>query len=75
MSTKSYRPKEEEELWKTKRDPLKILADWMIDEGITDTSLLEQIGGDVRTEADAAVQFALDAPYPPVDEVDSHVYA
>ena len=70
-----YRPKEEEELWKTERDPLKILADWMIDEGITDTSLLEQIGGDVRTEADAAVQFALDAPYPPVDEVDSHVYA
>jgi TPP-dependent pyruvate/acetoin dehydrogenase alpha subunit len=29
----------------------------------------------VQTEIDAAVQFALDAPYPNVDQVDEHVYA
>jgi TPP-dependent pyruvate/acetoin dehydrogenase alpha subunit len=69
-----YRSKEEEEYWKTERDPLTLLSDWMIDEGIADTSLLERMDSEVRAEAGAAVQFALDAPYPHTDEVDSDVY-
>ena len=70
-----YRSKEEEELWKKHRDPLTLLADWMVSEGITDTSVLDQIEVNVKAEADAAVEFALDAPYPGLDEVDRHVYA
>lgn len=69
-----YRSKEEEAGWRDRRDPLKILADWMVAESIADASVLDQINSVVREEAEAAVQFAIDAPYPALDEVDKHVY-
>lgn len=69
-----YRSKEEEEDWKANRDPLVILAAWMVAEQIADNGLLERIEKDVRAEAAMAVQFALDAPYPNPDEVNRHVY-
>ncbi len=70
-----YRPKEEEQEWRSERDPLSLLANWLTDEGMADTKLLAQIEGDVKSETDAAVQFALDAPYPEPGEVNKHVYA
>jgi pyruvate dehydrogenase E1 component alpha subunit len=75
VSRTYYRAKEEEEDWKTNRDPLKILSTWMIDEQFADAGLLDRIEKDVRAETDRALQFALDAPYPDLDEVDQHVYA
>ena len=69
-----YRPKAEEEEWKTRRDPIKNLGAWMQSEGIVDQGLLDSIAKEVEAEAQQAVQFALDAPYPPVEEVDMHVY-
>jgi pyruvate dehydrogenase E1 component alpha subunit len=69
-----YRSKEEEELWKTERDPLKLLANWLTGEGLADAGIFSQIERDIRAKAEAAVQFALDAPYPAVEEVAKHVY-
>ncbi len=69
-----YRSKEEEEEWKTQRDPLQILSSWMVDEQIADLPLLERIERDVRAEAEAALKFALSAPYPDVSEVYEDVY-
>ncbi len=69
-----YRAKEEEENWKTKRDPLNVLGTWMIAEQIADAMLLDQIEKDVRAEAEMALEFALNAPYPDPDEVNRHVY-
>ncbi len=69
-----YRPKTEEEDWKTNRDPLALLSGWMLAEQIADQSLLNRIEQDVRVEAETAVQFALNAPYPDLDEVNQHVY-
>jgi acetoin:2,6-dichlorophenolindophenol oxidoreductase subunit alpha len=69
-----YRSKTEEEEWKANRDPLALLSTWMIAEQIADQAVLERIEQDVRTEAESAVQFALNAPYPDLDEVDQHVY-
>ena len=69
-----YRPKTEEEDWKANRDPLALLSDWMIAEQIADQGVLERIEKEVRAEAEAAVQFALNAPYPDLDEVNQHVY-
>ena len=37
--------------------------------------MFEQIEKDTRHEVDTAVQFALNAPYPDVEEVDQHVFA
>jgi len=70
-----YRSKEEEQLWRTERDPLKILSDWMIEQGLTEAQVFKQIEAEVEQEVEAGVQFALDAPYPPEEEVDQHVYA
>lgn len=70
-----YRSKEEEEQWRNGRDPLKILARWLIEEGLADAALLEQIEKEVAAEIEAGVQFALNAPYPPPERVTQHVYA
>jgi len=70
-----YRSKEEEEHWKTQRDPLKLLVDWLTAQGMADSKTFQQIEQRVRTEVEAGEQFALDAPYPDPGEVDKDVYA
>jgi len=70
-----YRSKEEEQEWMTTRDPITRLADWVLGQGLTDRAVLERIHADVKDLIDSAVQFAMDAPYPDVSEVDQHVYA
>jgi pyruvate dehydrogenase E1 component alpha subunit len=70
-----YRSKEEEADWQTNRDPLKLFAAWLFEQKVADTGVLDSIEQEVNAEAEGAVQFALDAPYPDVSEVDQHVYA
>jgi len=70
-----YRSKQEEQLWKTERDPILVLAKWLIDGGHTDAASLDAIAAEVRGIMEAAVKFAVAAPYPNVDEVEKHVYA
>ncbi|HEX9924642.1 MAG TPA: thiamine pyrophosphate-dependent dehydrogenase E1 component subunit alpha, partial [Anaerolineae bacterium] len=70
-----YRSKEEEQHWRTERDPLKTLSNWLLEQELTELNVLEQIEQDVRQEVEAAVKFALEAPYPDESEVTQHVYA
>ncbi len=70
-----YRSKEEEREWMTNHDPLKILADWLIGQGLVDQKVFDQIHTEVKAEIEAGVEFALNAPYPDVSEVHRHVYA
>jgi pyruvate dehydrogenase E1 component alpha subunit len=70
-----YRSKKEEDEWKSRRDPLKLLAERLIKEKMSDENSLSRIQHDLQNEIQAAVQFALDAPYPELSEVDQHVYA
>jgi len=70
-----YRSKEEETLWTTERDPLKNLAQMMMDMKMVDAPIFEQIEKEIQKEVDAAVQFAINAPFPDVSEVDQDVYA
>jgi pyruvate dehydrogenase E1 component alpha subunit len=70
-----YRSKEEENYWRTERDPMKVLAGWMVDQGLAEAEIFDQIETGVRSEVTAAVDFALNAPYPALEEVDQHVYA
>ena len=70
-----YRSKQEEQKWKTERDPIKNLADWMIGQSLADAASLEGIQAEVRAEMKAAVEFAIAAPYPNSNEVDQDVYA
>ena len=70
-----YRSKEEEQEWRTQRDPIKLLAERLVKERVADASTFEQIEQQVQAEIAAGVAFALNAPYPDPSEVDQHVYA
>jgi TPP-dependent pyruvate/acetoin dehydrogenase alpha subunit len=70
-----YRSKKEEQEWKTTRDPIKNLADWLLDQKLTDAATLDNIQSEVRAEMKAAVEFALAAPYPSPEETGEDVYA
>jgi TPP-dependent pyruvate/acetoin dehydrogenase alpha subunit len=70
-----YRSREEEEEWRSRRDPLKLAAEWLTREGLAGADELERVGREVRAEIDAALAFALESPYPGADELERHVYA
>jgi len=70
-----YRSKQEEQEWKTKRDPIKNMGEWLVGQKIADAAALEKIETEVREEMKTAVEFAIAAPYPLPEEVDQDVYA
>jgi acetoin:2,6-dichlorophenolindophenol oxidoreductase subunit alpha len=70
-----YRSKQEEQEWKAKRDPIKNFAQWLTEQKISDERKLRQIQEEVQAEMKTAVEFAIAAPYPTVDQVDQDVYA
>jgi TPP-dependent pyruvate/acetoin dehydrogenase alpha subunit len=70
-----YRPKDEERKWADERDPLKLLAQSLVAARPADAAALDRVEEEVRTEIQEGVTFALDAPYPPPEEVTMHVYA
>jgi len=70
-----YRSKQEEQEWKTKRDPIKLFSDWLIGENLADAATLCAIEAEVRSEILAAVDFAIAAPYPNSSEAEEDVYA
>jgi acetoin:2,6-dichlorophenolindophenol oxidoreductase subunit alpha len=70
-----YRSKQEEQEWKTNRDPIKNFAQWLVEQNFSDEGKLKEIQEEVRAEMKAAVEFAIAAPYPTPDQVDQDVYA
>ena len=70
-----YRSKQEEQHWKTDRDPIKLHASWLLTLGQAEPAALEKIASEARTEMEAAVKFAIASPYPSVDQVEQDVYA
>ncbi len=75
VSREYYRSKQEEQQWKTERDPIRIMGEWLISQGLADRAALDNIHEEVKVEIESAVKFALDAPYPSPDKVDQDVYA
>jgi pyruvate dehydrogenase E1 component alpha subunit len=70
-----YRSKEEEKKWKTERDPIKLLGDWLTSQGLADSVQFSRIQSEVESEMKKAVEFAVAAPYPGIAEVEQDVYA
>jgi pyruvate dehydrogenase E1 component alpha subunit len=70
-----YRAKNEEEEWKSNRDPVKILAEWLQKSEMADSNLLESVENEIAMEIKESANFALNAPYPAPNEVTQHVYA
>ncbi|MBB5343830.1 thiamine pyrophosphate-dependent dehydrogenase E1 component subunit alpha [Tunturibacter empetritectus] len=70
-----YRTKQEEQEWKTGRDPIQLHGERLLHEGFTDKATLDALESEVREEMKAAVEFAIATPYPALEEVEMHVYA
>ena len=70
-----YRSKQEEQLWKTERDPVLLFADALLKEKVADRAQLDAMQKEIKAEVDKAVQFAMAAPYPAADKVDQDIYA
>jgi pyruvate dehydrogenase E1 component alpha subunit len=70
-----YRSKQEEQTWKTERDPVINMERVLTALGIVDAAALATIQTEIQSEMDVAVKFAIDAPYPAADKVDQDVYA
>jgi TPP-dependent pyruvate/acetoin dehydrogenase alpha subunit len=70
-----YRSKQEELKWKTERDPIANFGKWLIEQKLADVAALERVQAELESEMKRAVDFAVAAPYPTVDEVGEDVYA
>jgi len=70
-----YRSKQEEQLWKTERDPIINMGKWLVEQRLTDRAALERVQTELESEMKKAVEFAVAAPYPNASEVDEDVYA
>jgi pyruvate dehydrogenase E1 component alpha subunit len=70
-----YRSKKEEQTWKSERDPVKLFADWLIQQKVADRKDLDKMQVEIKAEVDKAVEFAIAAPYPGADKVDQDIYA
>jgi pyruvate dehydrogenase E1 component alpha subunit len=70
-----YLPKAEEQEWVTTRDPVRLHGDWLLAQGVADRAALDAVQAALVQEMDAAMQFAIDAPYPDASRVDEDVYA
>ena len=70
-----YRSKQEEQVWKSERDPIANFARWLIEQKIADKAKLDAISSELEAEMQSAVAFAVAAPYPARDEVAEDVYA
>jgi len=70
-----YRSKQEEQLWKTERDPIATFGKWLVDQRLADAAALDRMQAELESEMKKAVDFAVAARYPTVDEVAEDVYA
>ena len=75
ISRDYYRAKQEEVQWRAERDPIKVMTEWLLREKFAVQSQLDEIQAQAKTGIDAAVAFALQAPYPKPDQVGEDVYA
>jgi pyruvate dehydrogenase E1 component alpha subunit len=69
-----YRPKEEVEGWLAK-DPIKRLRVKLLHDKILTEPEVQKIEGDVSSQVEEAVKFAVESPYPAPEEALEDVYA
>jgi acetoin:2,6-dichlorophenolindophenol oxidoreductase subunit alpha len=70
-----YRSADEEEAWRSTRDPIALLEARLLETATASEPELSRIGAEVQSEISAGVEFATAAPFPDPAEVTQHVYA
>jgi TPP-dependent pyruvate/acetoin dehydrogenase alpha subunit len=69
-----YRPDGELDRWKA-RDPLTLLADRLIGEGLTSAEACDALRAEVQQQIDELAAKAAEAPHPTLEETRAYVYA
>ena len=59
----------------TQKDPITLHGQWLMENGIADRAALDSIQERLVQEMDAAVDFAVNAPYPDPSRVTEDIYA
>lgn len=70
-----YRSKQEEQTWKTQRDPILNLRNWLIEQKLADAGTLDRWQSELESEMKKSMEFAIASPYPGIDQVGQDVYA
>jgi pyruvate dehydrogenase E1 component alpha subunit len=70
-----YRSRQEEQQWMAERDPIGRLTTSMLSQNPALRSEFERIQAELTKQMDAAVDFAIKAPFPSVDQTEQDVYA
>jgi pyruvate dehydrogenase E1 component alpha subunit len=70
-----YRPKSEEQEWVTSKDPITLHGNWLVDSGVTGRDALGAIRDELEREMDAAMEFAIQAPFPDPGRASEDIYA
>jgi pyruvate dehydrogenase E1 component alpha subunit len=70
-----YRSKDEEELWRSERDPLAILGRWLQEQKLATPDDLKRLEDESRAEIESGLRFALDAPFPDPSQVTEDLFA
>jgi len=70
---RKYRTKEEEAAWR-ERDPVRIFPARLVEAGIATEAEVDEIEERAEAEIEAATEFALNSPMPPVEELTKFVY-
>jgi pyruvate dehydrogenase E1 component alpha subunit len=70
-----YRSKDEEQLWRSERDPLALHGRWLVAQGLVAEDALTTIEAEAREQVEQGVEFALLAPFPEPGEVTDDVFA
>jgi TPP-dependent pyruvate/acetoin dehydrogenase alpha subunit len=70
-----YRSKQEEQTWKTQRDPILNLRNWLIEQKLADAGMLDRWQSELESAMKKSMEFAIAAPYPGIDQVGQDVYA
>jgi acetoin:2,6-dichlorophenolindophenol oxidoreductase subunit alpha len=72
---KKYRTREEEDMWRTQRDPIANTQKRLIEAGILSEQEAIQIKEQAQARIEAAVEFALSGEVANIDDLLTHVYA
>jgi pyruvate dehydrogenase E1 component alpha subunit len=70
-----YRTKEEIEEYKRTKDPVNVIRQKLIDEGVLSEAEAKTIDQEKKAEAEASAKFAEDSPYAPRSEIQTDVYS
>jgi pyruvate dehydrogenase E1 component alpha subunit len=70
-----YRPKAEEDLWRSEQDPVALLGVWLQAHGFAGEDELQNIEEEARGEIESGLAFALEASFPDPSQATTDVFA